>query len=173
MDPMINNISIPVLENEIMEYNMFKLKYKKLKKKCENNLLRCFYKKRLSKYEKKYKSKLFYLKMKYTYSDTYIKYFRGIENTDILENILINKELIENPTERPDLEKTRLLPNDTYHMDSNRIIQDNINNYPQLPTTNIQTINPTCIPQKKLPEAIAVRVPVPSAPYFQKKNFQI
>lgn len=170
MDQVINNISIPVLENEIMEYNMFKLKYKKLKKKCENNFFRCFYMKKLIKYEKKYKSKLFYLKMKYTYSDTYLKYFKGIENTDILENILMNKQLIENPTEKPKLEKKRLLPTYTYNMDSNNIIQENSNYFPQVPVANTQTINPNYTSQKILPQAIAVRVPAPSAPYLEKDD---
>ena len=104
--------------------------------------------------------------MKYTYSDTYLKYFRGIENTDILENILVNKQLIENPTEKPNLEKTRLLPPDTYHMDSNNIIQENSNYIPQIPSRNVP-VNPDYTQKDILPQAVAVKVPSPSAPYYK------
>ena len=161
---MINNISIPVLENEISEYSIFKFKYNKYKKKCRNKFLRCFYINKLRKYEKKYKSKLFYLKMKYTYSDTYLKYFRGIEDTDILENILINKQLIENPTEPPDLEKTKLLPKDTYFLESNNIIQVN-------PEYNPPSVNPDFVSQETIPNAYPVTMPTPSAPYFEKDEY--
>ena len=108
MDQIINNISIPVLENEMNEYNIYKKKYFEYKKKCKNKLIGCFYIKKKNIYEKKYKSKLFYLKMKYTYSDGYLKYFKGIEETNILEKILINKNLIENPINNSLLQKIKI-----------------------------------------------------------------
>lgn len=97
MEDIENFISIPILENEILEYNKFKTKYNKYKKIYKNNLFKCCITHKLRYYERKYKSKLFYLKMKYSYNNVYLQYYKGLETTDIIEDIIKSKEMVEHP----------------------------------------------------------------------------
>jgi len=170
MDQMINSISISVLENEILEYNMYKIKYHKYQKMCRNVFMRCFVIQKKNYFEKKYKSKLFYLKMKYTYNDVYLRYFKGIEDTDILENILKNKQLVENPL------NTNIVPiNNQENMPlvhSNTISE--YNNEIRMTQQYIPTATPTATPTPTPTHdhAVAVRLQ-PSAPYKTQEDYNM
>lgn len=108
MESLINSISIEVLENEVLEYNHFKNKFLKYEKMSKNNFLKCcIYKKKLY-YERKYKSKLFYLKLKYSYNNLYLQHFKGLEETDLLENIIKNKQTLDRIYKHPNIDQIPL-----------------------------------------------------------------